>query len=311
MRSSGVCFCQLLVLTEADVTSVRSTTPLFSNELQFRTTFTLNNDEAISVYDFLGDKYKVAVPLRVKWGISLLGSYIRRVETYYGVPRLIAYLLFLTIIKQSISCSRVTTTGDQQSDNYTITVVTTQKFIFEPDQGETFDIWYKRFKDVFMEDGATLDDKQKTRLLVSRLDSATHARFTGHILPKTPIVYQNEDFDSFANIVNQRCEEAEFKNIDIDGIKCLLFVAGFQAAEFADYRTRLLRTLDQANKLSLKDLEDAMTLEQASYSVRTVKKPFKKNQQHTTISKSPPYPCPDCGGDHYRNKCPSRHTEET
>uniref|UniRef100_A0A1I7X4W8 Intraflagellar transport protein 122 homolog n=1 Tax=Heterorhabditis bacteriophora TaxID=37862 RepID=A0A1I7X4W8_HETBA len=59
MRSSGVCFCQLLVLTEADITSVRSTTPLFSNELQFRTTFTLNNDEAISVYDFLGDKYKI------------------------------------------------------------------------------------------------------------------------------------------------------------------------------------------------------------------------------------------------------------
>uniref|UniRef100_A0A1I7WS40 Cytochrome P450 n=1 Tax=Heterorhabditis bacteriophora TaxID=37862 RepID=A0A1I7WS40_HETBA len=40
--------------------------------------------------------------------------------------------------------------------------------------------------DVFMEDGVTLDDRQKTRLQVSRLDAPTHIRFTRYILSKTP-----------------------------------------------------------------------------------------------------------------------------
>uniref|UniRef100_A0A1I7WRW9 Integrase catalytic domain-containing protein n=1 Tax=Heterorhabditis bacteriophora TaxID=37862 RepID=A0A1I7WRW9_HETBA len=135
------------------------------------------------------------------------------------------------------------------------------------------------------------------------------------------MAYQNEDFDSFASSVNQRCEEAQSKNININGIKCLLFVAGFQTAEFADFRIRLLRTLDQTDKLSLKNLvlecqmiktykEDTMSIEQSSYSVRAVRNLFKKNEQQAIKSKPPPYPCPDCGGNHYRNKCPVRHIDE-
>ncbi|PIO76323.1 reverse transcriptase [Teladorsagia circumcincta] len=94
------------------------------------------------------------------------------------------------------------------------------KFNFDAENGRTFDIWYKRFKDVFDNDCAELNEQEKTRLL------------------------------------------------------CLIYVAGFQGAEFADYRTRLLRKLDQGENITIKDLtaecqlmksykEDARMLETA------------------------------------------------
>ncbi|KIH46074.1 hypothetical protein ANCDUO_23876 [Ancylostoma duodenale] len=42
--------------------------------------------------------------------------------------------------------------------------------------------------------------------------------------------------------------------IDFDGLQCLFYVAGFQGPDFAEYRTRLLRMLDQSEKITLKDL---------------------------------------------------------
>ncbi|KAK6751304.1 hypothetical protein RB195_002970 [Necator americanus] len=38
--------------------------------------------------------------------------------------------------------------------------------------------------DVISRDGATLDDAAKARLIVSKFDAVTYARFTNHILPK-------------------------------------------------------------------------------------------------------------------------------
>uniref|UniRef100_A0A7I4Y6B5 RNA-directed DNA polymerase n=1 Tax=Haemonchus contortus TaxID=6289 RepID=A0A7I4Y6B5_HAECO len=74
------------------------------------------------------------------------------------------------------------------------------KFNFDAENGRTFDIWFKRFKDVFDNDCTELSEQEKTRLL------------------------------------------------------CLVYVAGFQGAEFADYRTRLLRKLDQGDNITIKDL---------------------------------------------------------
>ena len=224
----------------------------------------------------------------------------------------------------------------------------TKEFNFVADNGETFDVWFKRYEDIFEEEGSALDDKARTRLLVSRLDSQAHARFTGHILPQKPAdldwdttkttllqlfgpkktlfrrrfeclkttFHPNGDINNYANTINSRCEDAEFKNISIDAIKCLFFVSGFQAPELADHRTRLLRKLDQSNQLTLQDLvneyqlmesykEDARTIENQPRHVHAVyqkkKKPFK---QHYTSS-DPPSPCPNCGQNHWKKNCPS------
>ncbi|PIO55511.1 hypothetical protein TELCIR_23101, partial [Teladorsagia circumcincta] len=150
------------------------------------------------------------------------------------------------------------------------------KFTFDAENGRTFDIWYKRFKDVFDNDCTELNEQEKTRLLVSRLDEDSHQLFCGSIAPKSPsdlswdeatatmdrlfgsgktlfrrrfeclkIQYDHQDFNSYETLVRTRCSDAKFDSINFDGLQCLIYVAGFQGAEFAHYRTRLLRKLDQ------------------------------------------------------------------
>nr|CDJ98010.1 RNA-directed DNA polymerase (reverse transcriptase) domain containing protein [Haemonchus contortus] len=170
----------------------------------------------------------------------------------------------------------------------------------------TFDIWYKRFKDVFDNDCTELSEQEKTRLLVSRLDEDCHQLFCGSIAPRSPsdlawdeavatmdrlfgsaktlfrrrferlkIKYDHQDFNNYETLVRTRCSDAMFDSINFDGLQCLVYVAGFQGAEFADYRTRLLRKLDQGDDVTIKDLtaecqliksykEDARMLENAT-----------------------------------------------
>nr|CDJ93792.1 Gap-Pol polyprotein [Haemonchus contortus] len=51
-----------------------------------------------------------------------------------------------------------------------------------------------------------------------------------------------------------RYSDAKFDSIILDGFQCVVYVAGFQGAEFADHRTRLLRRLDQGDDVTIKDL---------------------------------------------------------
>ncbi|PIO76368.1 hypothetical protein TELCIR_01570 [Teladorsagia circumcincta] len=56
------------------------------------------------------------------------------------------------------------------------------EFTHDPENGCTFDVWYN--EDIITQDGATLDDEERTRLIVSKLDAAADARFTNQILPR-------------------------------------------------------------------------------------------------------------------------------
>ncbi|VDP37916.1 unnamed protein product [Heligmosomoides polygyrus] len=56
-----------------------------------------------------------------------------------------------------------------------------EKITYEADNDRTFDGWHKRFKNVFDNDCGDLDDKEKTRLLVSGLDEDCHQLFCGSI----------------------------------------------------------------------------------------------------------------------------------
>ncbi|EYC07744.1 hypothetical protein Y032_0069g372 [Ancylostoma ceylanicum] len=96
--------------------------------------------------------------------------------------------------------------------------------------------------------------------------------------------------------------DAKLNSIDFDGLQCLVYVAGFQGVEFADYRTRLLRKLDQAERISIKDLtaecqliksykEDARMLENAAMPISAVnyvtkRKKFKPKRQKRTWKKN-------------------------
>uniref|UniRef100_A0A8R1EI06 DUF7083 domain-containing protein n=1 Tax=Caenorhabditis japonica TaxID=281687 RepID=A0A8R1EI06_CAEJA len=59
-------------------------------------------------------------------------------------------------------------------------------FIYNSEDGETFDRWYGRYEDVIKVDGAQLDDASKARFLVTKLEKHEAEQFRNHILPKMP-----------------------------------------------------------------------------------------------------------------------------
>ncbi|PIO72745.1 hypothetical protein TELCIR_05317 [Teladorsagia circumcincta] len=160
-----------------------------------------------------------------------------------------------------------------------------EKFSYDPDRDRTFDIWLKRYQDLFDNECDDLDEKDKTRLLVSRLDEDCHRMLTAAISPKQPselswneilevlerqfgsaktlfrrrfecfkMRYEGQEFNNYELLVKTKCTDAKLDTIDFDGLQCLFYVAGFQGPDFAEYRTRLLRKLDQSEKVTLKDL---------------------------------------------------------
>ncbi|EYC37500.1 hypothetical protein Y032_0784g2333 [Ancylostoma ceylanicum] len=197
-----------------------------------------------------------------------------------------------------------------------------EKFVYDPDRGRTFDIWLKRYQDLFDNECNDLDEKDKTRLLVSRLDENCHQMLTGAISPKQPsdlpwkevievlerqfgsaktlfrrrfecfkTRYEGQDFTNYEMLVKTKCTDAKLDTIDFDGLQCLFYVAGFQGSDFAEYHTRLLRKLDQTEKITLKDLtaecqliksykEDSRMLE-GGLSINAVhhKKNFNRNKK--------------------------------
>ncbi|VDP05613.1 unnamed protein product [Heligmosomoides polygyrus] len=160
-----------------------------------------------------------------------------------------------------------------------------ETFNYDLDRGRTFDSWLRRYQDLFDNECIELDEKDKTRLLVSRLDEDCHRMLTSAISPKQPsdlpceevvqvlnrlfgtaktlfrrrfecfkVRYEGQDFNNYETMVKAECTDAHFDSIDFDGLQCLFCVAGLEGSEFADYRTRLLRMLDQAENITLKDL---------------------------------------------------------
>ena len=49
-----------------------------------------------------------------------------------------------------------------------------QEFIYDAENGITFTSWYRRYEDVFLVDGASLDEQAKVRLLMQKLGPAEH-----------------------------------------------------------------------------------------------------------------------------------------
>ncbi|XP_055842563.1 uncharacterized protein K02A2.6-like [Episyrphus balteatus] len=155
-----------------------------------------------------------------------------------------------------------------------------QEFVYDPANGLTFESWYNRFEDVFIVDGASLDDAAKVRLLMRKMNSIAHEKYANLILPKKvkdisfeetikklkgmfgrkgtlfnvrfsclqTIKRKTDDLVTYASLVNKNCEEFKLSDLSIDQFKCLLFVTGLQAPEDSEIRTRLLASLEDEEK---------------------------------------------------------------
>ncbi|EYC29688.1 hypothetical protein Y032_0006g3125 [Ancylostoma ceylanicum] len=159
------------------------------------------------------------------------------------------------------------------------------EFTYDPDNCCTFDVWYNRYEDIIANDGSILDDAAKARLIVSKLDAATHARFTNHILPKKTFdvsldetvktlkelfghntsvfarryaylrtQLNDETIRDYTGLVNRRHEMDEFSDVTPEQMKCLVWICGLANPEDADIRARALRKMEDNPQTTLKEL---------------------------------------------------------
>ena len=57
-------------------------------------------------------------------------------------------------------------------------------FHHEPENGLTFEAYFRRFEDTFKIDCSQWEDAKKSRLLLRKLGQAEHEKFVDYILPK-------------------------------------------------------------------------------------------------------------------------------
>lgn len=162
---------------------------------------------------------------------------------------------------------------------------TITEFVYDPQNGRLFNQWYARYEDTFAVDGIKLDDAAKVRLLLRKIDTISHSKYSNFILPKKPnennfeetvkilkqmfgepeslfsirfnclklMKKQSDDYITFASLVNKECERFKFNELTPDQFKCLIFICGLQAYD-KDIRTRLLMKLEKEAAITLTTL---------------------------------------------------------
>ncbi|PIO77827.1 reverse transcriptase [Teladorsagia circumcincta] len=213
------------------------------------------------------------------------------------------------------------------------------EFVYDPDNGCTFEVWYNRYEDVISKDGATLDEAAKARLIVSKLDAVTYARFTSHILPKRACeisladtvatlkdlfghntsvfsrryVYlktqrNGENLRDYTGLVNQRHTMAEFNDVSPEQMKCLVWICGLSSSEDADIRARALRKMEDNPQTTLKEL--AAEIQQFLNIRQDAALPERPVSSHINAvdsqnrKRDPLSPCFRCGALHWSKDCP-------
>lgn len=157
------------------------------------------------------------------------------------------------------------------------------EFVYDPEQGCTFDTWYARYADLFDKDAHRLDDAAKVRLLMRKLNPAAHERYSSFILPKqskeipfaetiqklttifgSPVSTfhrrylclqttkdDTDDFVSYSCKVNRACVDFKLRDMSEEQFKGLIFVCGLKSSKDSDIRMRLITRLNETADISL------------------------------------------------------------
>nr|CAX83703.1 Gag-Pol polyprotein [Schistosoma japonicum] len=192
-------------------------------------------------------------------------------------------MLAETKIASTCSPSTSTTTIAPSIDGVANSIA---EFHYDPDSNITFDMWFRRYEDLFKFDFATQDDAWKVRLLLRKLGPSELDKYCNLILPQNPrdrsfadtvqslsqqfgdnsslfniryrclklIMNEDSDFLTHVGIVNRECERFRLKSLTEDQFKALILIWSLQSQKFSDIRTRLLCRLDQDPKLTLNDI---------------------------------------------------------
>ncbi|XP_035899704.1 uncharacterized protein K02A2.6-like isoform X1 [Anopheles stephensi] len=160
------------------------------------------------------------------------------------------------------------------------------EYVYEPDEHKTFAAWYARYEELFVKDAAHVDDAAKVRMLLRKLGTAEHERYSNFVLPQHPRDFsfkdtvsklktlfgpketvlskrhkclriekaRTEDIMAYACRVNRACEDFELKALSENQLKALVFVCGLKSERDIEFRTRLLNRIEKNSEITLEQL---------------------------------------------------------
>ena len=92
-------------------------------------------------------------------------------------------------------------------------------------------------------------------------------------LPHTLPAYQNDDFVTYAGLVNRECERFKLKELTENQFKCLIFVCELQSSKDSDIRKRILAKIESDPEISLQSLaEECQRLINLKHDTQLMKK---------------------------------------
>ena len=187
-------------------------------------------------------------------------------------------------LSQAFASSTITSQKEMKTESLASGIT---EFVYDPDNGLTFDAWFVRYEGLFIVDAKDLDDAAKVRLLLRKLNTTCHKQYVDYILPREPkdftlkdtvtklkqmfekkislfnqryncmntVKSPHEDFVAYAAQINKKCEEFQISKITANQFKCLIFVCGLRSSSDADIRIKLLNLIDsKPDTLSFEDL---------------------------------------------------------
>ncbi|XP_055633660.1 uncharacterized protein K02A2.6-like [Toxorhynchites rutilus septentrionalis] len=139
------------------------------------------------------------------------------------------------------------------------------EFVYDKDNGHTFDAWFSRYVDLFDKDARKLDDAAKVRLLLRNLSPPDHERYNSFILPRlareftfteTLTKEESDDYLAYSCKVNKACVDSKLSELPEEQFKCLIYVCGLKSNQYAEVRMHLINKLNENVNLTLQQVVD-------------------------------------------------------
>ena len=152
----------------------------------------------------------------------------------------------------------------------------------------TFASYFSRYENLYKRDCGNWSDLKKIRLLLSKLWTTEHTKFVNYILPRKTceltfteagellmeLIYlktflflkiwkylnltrkEEENFSTFASIVNKHCDVFRLAKLSADNFQCLIFVQGLVSTKDVEIRRRILNELENEPNIALQQIAE-------------------------------------------------------
>ncbi|XP_055590038.1 uncharacterized protein K02A2.6-like [Uranotaenia lowii] len=132
-----------------------------------------------------------------------------------------------------------------------------REFIYDPENGLVLNRWYRKYEDLFLRDGAKLDDAVKVRFFLRSLSVNVHEKHVNFVFPKHPrefffeetVTKLTELFSTRISLLSKRYKCFQLRKNDADDL------VSYAAWDNADIRTRLLSKLEATGPEDERSLE--------------------------------------------------------